>query len=84
MSVSVLGAGAFGTALAISLAGKGPVTLWARDAGDMAKRRENTKRLPGCPFPDTLTVTDSLDQASAAKILLLAVPMQHLTHSAAY
>jgi glycerol-3-phosphate dehydrogenase (NAD(P)+) len=78
MSVSVLGAGAFGTAPAISLAGKGPVTLWARDAGDMAKRRENTKRLPGCPFPDTLTVTDSLDQASAAKILLLAVPMQRL------
>ncbi|UWR30067.1 NAD(P)-dependent glycerol-3-phosphate dehydrogenase [Sulfitobacter sp. W002] len=78
MSVSVLGAGAFGTALAISLAGKGPVTLWARDAGDMAERRENAKRLPGCPFPDTLTVTDSLDQASAAKILLLAVPMQRL------
>ncbi|MEP2681940.1 MAG: NAD(P)H-dependent glycerol-3-phosphate dehydrogenase [Sulfitobacter sp.] len=78
MSVSVLGAGAFGTALAISLAGKGPVTLWARDAGDMAKRRENTKRLPGCPFPDTLTVTDSLEEASGAKILLLAVPMQRL------
>jgi glycerol-3-phosphate dehydrogenase (NAD(P)+) len=78
MSVSVLGAGAFGTALAISLAGKGPVTLWARDAGDMAERRENAKRLPGCPFPDTLTVTDSLEQASAAEILLLAVPMQRL------
>ncbi len=78
MSVSVLGAGAFGTALAISLAGKGPVTLWARDAGDMAKRRENTKRLPGCPFPDTLTVTDSLEEASGAEILLLAVPMQRL------
>jgi glycerol-3-phosphate dehydrogenase (NAD(P)+) len=78
MSVSILGAGAFGTALAISLAGKGPVTLWARDAGDMAERRENAKRLPGCPFPDTLTVTDRLEQASAAKILLLAVPMQRL------
>ena len=78
MSVSVLGAGAFGTALAISLAGKGPVTLWARDAGEMAKRRENTKRLPGCPFPDTLTVTDSLKEASEAEILLLAVPMQRL------
>ncbi|WP_339639074.1 NAD(P)H-dependent glycerol-3-phosphate dehydrogenase [uncultured Sulfitobacter sp.] len=78
MSVSVLGAGAFGTALAISLAGKGPVTLWARDAGDMAKRRENTKRLPGCPFPDTLTVTDSLEEASGAEVLLLAVPMQRL------
>ena len=78
MSVSVLGAGAFGTALAISLAGKGPVTLWARDAGDMAKRRENTKRLPGCPFPETLAVTDSLEEASETEILLLAVPMQKL------
>lgn len=78
MSVSVLGAGAFGTALAISLAGKGPVTLWARDAGDMAARRENAKRLPGCPFPETLSVTESLDQAAEAETLLLAVPMQKL------
>lgn len=78
MSVSVLGAGAFGTALAISLAGKGPVTLWARDAGDMAKRRENARRLPGCPFPETLAVTDSLEEASEAEFLLLAVPMQKL------
>ena len=78
MSVSVLGAGAFGTALAISLAGKGPVTLWARDAGDMAERRENAKRLPGCPFPETLSVTDDLEAGTEAEILLLAVPMQKL------
>ncbi|MFG6564295.1 NAD(P)H-dependent glycerol-3-phosphate dehydrogenase [Sulfitobacter sp. 1A13421] len=78
MSVSVLGAGAFGTALAISLAGKGPVTLWARDAGDMAARRENAKRLPDCPFPDRLSVTESLVQAAEAETLLLAVPMQKL------
>ena len=78
MSVSVLGAGAFGTALAISLAGKGPVTLWARDAGDMAARRENAKRLPDCPFPETLSVTESLAQAAEAETLLLAVPMQKL------
>ncbi|EDQ06374.1 Glycerol-3-phosphate dehydrogenase [NAD(P)+] [Sulfitobacter indolifex] len=78
MSVSVLGAGAFGTALAISLAGKGPVTLWARDAGDMAERRENAKRLPGCPFPETLSVTDDLEAGTEAEIILLAVPMQKL------
>ena len=78
MSVSVLGAGAFGTALAISLAGKGAVTLWARDAGDMAERRENAKRLPGCPFPETLSVTDDLEAGTEAEILLLAVPMQKL------
>jgi len=78
MSVSVLGAGAFGTALAISLAGKGPVTLWARDAGGMAERRENAKRLPGCPFPETLSVTDDLEAGTEAEIILLAVPMQKL------
>jgi glycerol-3-phosphate dehydrogenase (NAD(P)+) len=78
MSVSVLGAGAFGTALAISLARKAPATLWARQVGKMANTRENSKRLPGCPFPDALTVTEDLSAAVQADILLLAVPMQKL------
>ncbi len=78
MSVAVLGAGAFGTALAISLAGNGPVTLWARAPADMQTQRENTARLPGCPFPDALTVTGDLAQAAQADTLLLAVPMQQL------
>lgn len=78
MSVTVLGAGAFGTALAIALAGLGPVTLWARDTGDMQQRRVNTKRLPGCPFPDTLKVTDDLERALGDGPVLLAVPMQQL------
>ena len=49
MSIAVLGAGAFGTALAISLSGKGAVTLWARDAqgmgqgADLARRRPDAK-----------------------------------------
>jgi glycerol-3-phosphate dehydrogenase (NAD(P)+) len=78
MSVAVLGAGAFGTALAISLARKGPVTLWARDLADMAERRENTARLAGCPFPENLIVTDNLAQATVADTLLIAVPTQKL------
>lgn len=81
MSVAVIGAGAFGTALAISLAGHGPVALWARDADHVAKMRtarENTLRLPGRPLPDTLTVTSDLAQAALATTLLLAVPMQKL------
>ncbi len=57
---------------------KGPVTLWARQLGDMAKTRENSKRLPGCAFPDNLTVTDDLSIAAQSNILLLAVPMQKL------
>lgn len=78
MSVSVLGAGAFGTALAISLAGKGPATLWARDPADMQANRENQRRLPGCRFPETLTVTGDLEAATQAEIILLAIPTQKL------
>lgn len=78
MSVSVLGAGAFGTALAISLANNGPVTLWGRAVTDMAITRENAVRLPGRAFPNALHVSDSFDDACKSKILLLAVPMQKL------
>ena len=67
MSISVLGAGAFGTALAIALGGNGPVTLWARDPADMETSRQNTKRLPGCPFPQTLHVTGDLTLALEAR-----------------
>ncbi len=78
MSIAVLGGGAFGTALAISLSNKGPVTLWARDTKGMDVSRENTARLPGCPFPHHMFVTDNLVDATKADILLAAVPMQKL------
>ncbi|MFW8593785.1 NAD(P)H-dependent glycerol-3-phosphate dehydrogenase [Cribrihabitans neustonicus] len=81
MSVAVLGSGAFGTALAISLAGNGPVTLWARDARQAAEiqaSRRNEARLPGVELPAALTVTSNLAEAAQAQTLLLAVPMQKL------
>lgn len=78
MSVAVLGAGAFGTALAIALARSQPVTLWARMPGDMQKQRENARRLAGCRFPDRLTVTDDLSYAIRADTILIAIPMQML------
>ncbi|WP_371224862.1 NAD(P)H-dependent glycerol-3-phosphate dehydrogenase [Roseovarius sp. 2305UL8-3] len=77
----VLGAGAFGTALAISLAQNGPVTLWARDANHATKMRadhENKARLPGYPLSDAITVTSKLDALSADAPCLLAVPTQKL------
>ncbi|TYP84199.1 glycerol-3-phosphate dehydrogenase (NAD(P)+) [Maritimibacter alkaliphilus HTCC2654] len=78
MSVAVLGAGAFGTSLAIAMArsGKG-VTLWARDVRDMADQRENTLRLPGFAFPDKLVITKHIS-AVTDDVVLLAVPMQKL------
>ena len=72
-TISVLGAGAFGTALAVALAGNGPVTLWGRDTG---WGRDNP-RLPGVRLPDAVTVTDDLD-AAQADIMLLALPAQAL------
>ncbi|KIN62859.1 Glycerol-3-phosphate dehydrogenase [NAD(P)+] [Sulfitobacter noctilucicola] len=78
MNVAVLGAGAFGTALAISLANKEPVTLWARDIGEMANERVNARRLPGGAFPENLSITDVCARACEAKVILIAVPMQKL------
>ena len=63
MDIRVIGAGAWGTALAINAARHGHVvTLWARDAQqamDMAERRENLRYLPGHGFPPTLAVSQA-------------------------
>lgn len=75
--IGVLGAGAWGCALAVLAARHGAVSLWARDAGRaaaMQASRENT-RLPGVVLPDSLTVTSELPEA---EILLVCVPMQNL------
>lgn len=73
MSVSVIGAGAFGTALAIALSTRGEVRLWGRDLG---WGRENP-RLPGVTLPDAVRPTADLAQAVGA-ITLLALPAQVL------
>ncbi len=82
MSVAVLGAGAFGTALAVALArGDQKVALWARDpaqARAMASSRQNAARLAGVTLPPGVTPTADLAQAARADVLLLAVPMQAL------
>ncbi|XZQ29377.1 NAD(P)H-dependent glycerol-3-phosphate dehydrogenase [Rhodobacter capsulatus] len=81
MTIAVLGPGAFGTALAISLAQRGPVLLWARDAAQVAEMREsrrNDRRLPGAVLPEALTVTDRIEDAAGCDIVLLGVPMQKM------
>ena len=80
--LGVIGAGAFGTALAIAQAQAGRrVVLWARDGAQaqaMAEARVNAARLPGATLPDCITVTDDLTRAAQAPVLLLAVPTQAL------
>lgn len=81
MTVAVLGAGAFGTALAISLAGNGAVVLWARStdhARVMRAARENAARLPGVRLPDAIAITSGISDVAACDTILLAVPMQRL------
>ncbi len=67
MNLTVLGAGAWGTALAISAARHNPqVLLWARDAAqasEMQAARRNVRYLPDTPFPDALRVTHDLNEA---------------------
>ena len=77
--IAIAGAGAFGTALAVALGREGrAVTLWARDVGEMAERRQNARYLPGVDLPETVTVTADRDVFARAEVVLLAVPMQAL------
>lgn len=80
---AVLGAGSWGTALAIQLGSVGhQVALWGRDAGlmaAMAERRANPTYLPDVTFPGPVRPTASLDGALAgARYVIVAVPSHGL------
>src|ERR1700739_3147772 len=80
-SVAVIGAGAWGTALASVAARAGrAVTLYARDAAHAAHidaARENP-RLPGISLAPGITISNDLAAAARADIALIATPAQHL------
>ena len=83
MKLLILGAGAWGTALAVQVGHRHQVTLWGRHAElvqSMSRDRVNQRYLPGCPFPDALNVSDRpfAELVPAADLLLLAVPMASL------
>jgi glycerol-3-phosphate dehydrogenase (NAD(P)+) len=79
--IAVLGAGAWGTALALTaLAAGRQTTLWARE-DEVLESIAHTRRnpfLPGVELPDNLRVTGILSEAAGAEALLLAVPAQVL------
>ena len=74
----VLGAGSWGTALAIDLARHRPVSLWShsREEVDILRRdHENRQYLPGIPFPEALTLEDDLGRLlEDCGEVLIAVP----------
>ncbi|EOG7632413.1 NAD(P)H-dependent glycerol-3-phosphate dehydrogenase [Vibrio cholerae] len=79
VEMTVIGAGSYGTSLAISLARNGAnIVLWGHDAEHMARLdadRANHEFLPGIAFPDTLIVEIDLQKAvQASRDLLVVVP----------
>ena len=88
--ITVLGAGAWGTAVAIALAARHDVLLWGRNPQQMAATdaaRDNLAYLPGHPLPDTLRVSADFEAALAhvssgtpedAPLLILACPVAGL------
>ena len=82
MHVGFIGAGSWGTTLAILLAESGhDVSLWAHgdEQQDRLKReRENALYLPGFRFPDTLAVVDDILDAARHDVVVIATPTQFI------
>jgi glycerol-3-phosphate dehydrogenase (NAD(P)+) len=82
-SIAVLGAGAWGTALAAHLARRSDVrvTLWARDpaqARAIDTQRANARYLPGLPLPKALSVSADLAGLAKCQLLVVATPVAAL------
>ncbi len=79
-SIGVIGAGAWGTALAIAATRAGhEVMLWAREpelVREMRARRENTRYLPGVELPAAVQPVDSLAALEGIEVVLLVAPAQ--------
>ncbi|MES2770506.1 MAG: NAD(P)H-dependent glycerol-3-phosphate dehydrogenase [Pseudomonadota bacterium] len=82
MRITVLGAGAWGTALALACSAKHSVTLWARQAEQiraMQTQSENRRFLPGHRLPDTLGLSNDFSAAlKDSELLILAMPVSGL------
>jgi glycerol-3-phosphate dehydrogenase (NAD(P)+) len=86
MKIAVIGAGAWGTALALSFAARHAVTLWTwqtEHAEALCRARENAQFLPGFALPEAIAVTANLpDAIAAAELAIVATPMAGLRPTA--
>ena len=81
MKISVIGGGAWGTALAQVAAAGGAVTLWAREAEVVAAindAHENTAFLPGVPLSPAIRATGTIGDLAGSDAILVVAPAQHV------
>lgn len=82
MNITLLGAGAWGTALSIAFANTHQVTLWSREADvavDLREHRKNTRFFPGFLLPDSVVVeTDFAQSLASADLAIIATPIAGL------
>jgi glycerol-3-phosphate dehydrogenase (NAD(P)+) len=81
--IAVLGSGAWGTAIALTLHRRGghQVTLWshsAEEAGQIASAHENVLFLPGFPLPEAIAITSEEAVVTEADILVSVIPSEFL------
>ena len=86
LRVAVLGAGAWGTALALAFSARHAVSLWSHAPGELAalaSDRENKQFLPGFPFPASLRIEGELRSVVRdADLALIATPLAGLRNTA--
>lgn len=78
--ITVLGAGSFGTCLAVQAAGDNDVTIWARDpqtALAIEEKRRNPRYLDDIELPETIRATHDLEQALAGRELVICAIPSH-------
>jgi glycerol-3-phosphate dehydrogenase (NAD(P)+) len=85
-SVSIIGAGGWGTGLAVLFADQGvPVTLWGFEADHVERlraERTNQLYLPGVALPDPVTPTNRLEDCLGAGLIVFVTPSRGIRHTA--
>lgn len=83
--IAILGAGAWGTALAVTFARRHDIALWGRDRphqAELREQRENRALLPGISLPEAIVIHDETAAAlSGAALALVATPVAGLRES---
>jgi len=86
MSITILGAGAWGTALGIALSPRHEITLWCRDpqqSGQLAAERVNVRYLPGVAIPGAVRISaDAAAALQSCELAIVAVPAAALRETA--